>query len=270
MTERRDGRYSQSLERGLAILRCFGQDRPLLGIAEIADHVNMSRLTTHRYVTTLLALGFLEQDSSRKYRLGLGVTDLGLAALGGSGIRRLARPLLERLRPGNSYCAGLAVLDGAELCWLDTANGASLRMSPGIPLIQPGARAPAHRTAEGKVLIAFQPAERRTALLSQVKLTPIGPNTIRTNRELLDQLDAVLDRGFALADEEQAPGVRAIAAPVRDRSDEVIAAVSLTLESSTMPLAKLAVALGPEVLACADRLSALLGHGAENGSAGAC
>jgi hypothetical protein len=74
-------RYSQSLERGLAILRNFTADRPALGIADIADDLGMSRSTTHRYVITLLALGYLEQDSSRKYRLGLGVTDLGMSAL---------------------------------------------------------------------------------------------------------------------------------------------------------------------------------------------
>lgn len=56
-----DARYSQSLERGLAILRCFRPERSVLGIAEIADRLRMTRSTTHRYVITLVALGFLEQ-----------------------------------------------------------------------------------------------------------------------------------------------------------------------------------------------------------------
>jgi IclR family pca regulon transcriptional regulator len=71
----REPRYSQSLERGLAILSCFTPKRPVLGIADIADELGMSRSTTHRYVITLLALGYLEQGASRKYRLGLRVTD---------------------------------------------------------------------------------------------------------------------------------------------------------------------------------------------------
>ncbi len=69
-------RYSQSLERGLAILECFTPQTPVLGISDIADAVEMGRSTTHRYVVTLLALGFLEQGARRKYRLGLRVTDL--------------------------------------------------------------------------------------------------------------------------------------------------------------------------------------------------
>src|SRR5664280_1831274 len=64
----REPRYSQSLERGLAILSCFTPKRPVLGIADIADELGMSRSTTHRYVITLLALGYLEQGASRKYR----------------------------------------------------------------------------------------------------------------------------------------------------------------------------------------------------------
>jgi DNA-binding IclR family transcriptional regulator len=63
-------RYSQSLERGLAILGCFTPQHPVLGIADIATELGMSRSTTHRYVSTLVALGYLEQGAGRKYRLG--------------------------------------------------------------------------------------------------------------------------------------------------------------------------------------------------------
>src|SRR3981081_4354996 len=91
----REPRYSQSLERGLAILGCFTPERPVLGIADIADELGMSRSTTHRYVITLVALGYLEQGASRKYLLGLRVTDLGMAALGSTGLREKAHPHLE-------------------------------------------------------------------------------------------------------------------------------------------------------------------------------
>ena len=91
----REPRYSQSLERGLAILTCFTPERPVLGIADIADELGMSRSTTHRYVITLTQLGYLEQGASRKYRLGLKVTDLGMSALNSTGPAR-ARPPLPR------------------------------------------------------------------------------------------------------------------------------------------------------------------------------
>ena len=118
----REPRYSQSLERGLAILGCFTPKRPVLGIADIADELGMSRSTTHRYVITLLALGYLEQGASRKYRLGLRVTDLGMSALNSTGLREHAHPYLEELRQRTSYTASLAVLDGTEVLYVDRAR----------------------------------------------------------------------------------------------------------------------------------------------------
>src|ERR1700728_1105832 len=100
-------RYSQSLARGLAILRCFTPERPVLGIADIADELGMSRSTTHRYVITLVALGYLEQAASRKYRLGLHGTDLGLAALNSTGLREPAHLDLEELRSETACTASL-------------------------------------------------------------------------------------------------------------------------------------------------------------------
>src|ERR1700686_1043346 len=111
----REPRYSQSLERGLAILACFTPERPVLGIADIADELGMSRSTTHRYVITLVALGYLEQGASRKYRLGLKVTDLGMAALNSTGLREHAAEYLEELRQRTSYSTCISVLDGTDI-----------------------------------------------------------------------------------------------------------------------------------------------------------
>ena len=136
----REPRYSQSLERGLAILGCFTPSRPVLGIADIADELGMSRSTTHRYVITLVALGYLEQGASRKYRLGLRVTDLGMSALNSTGLREHARPYLEELRQRTSYTASLGVLDGMRrgftrvplysLLFHCRATGGSLALRP--------------------------------------------------------------------------------------------------------------------------------------------
>src|ERR1700734_4537490 len=106
----REPRYSQSLERGLAILGCFTPERPVLGIADIADDLGMSRSTTHRYVITLVALGYLQQGASRKYRLGLGVTNLGMAALSSTSLREHAHQYLQELSRQSTYTVSLAVL----------------------------------------------------------------------------------------------------------------------------------------------------------------
>ena len=81
-TNGRPGSYSQSLERGLAILSSFRSGRPLLGVSDLAREVGLSRSTTHRYIATLAQLGYLQQDPpTRKYRLGPRVLDLGFSAI---------------------------------------------------------------------------------------------------------------------------------------------------------------------------------------------
>src|ERR1700743_568105 len=106
----REPRSSQSRARGLAILGWFTPTRPVLGIADIADELGMSRSTTHRYVITLVALGYLEQGASRKYRRGLRLPALGMSALNSTGLREHARPYLEELRQRTTYTASVGVL----------------------------------------------------------------------------------------------------------------------------------------------------------------
>ncbi len=254
-----NARYSQSLERGLAVLRCFEKDRPVLGIADIADGLGMSRSTTHRYVITLVALGFLEQGPSRKYRLGLGVSDLGLAAIAGWEIRAAARPFLEELHARSSFPTSLAALDGEDVCWLDVVAEGTLPSGLGTPLLQPGTRTQAHCTAEGKLIMAFRPKPVRAALVAEMRLTKQGPNTITTKRGLLAELDSIRDCGFAVADEEQAAGVMSIAAPVRDHRDETIAALAVTAASSTIALGEMIDAVCGELVACAGQLTERIG-----------
>src|SRR5580698_6887654 len=118
-----EARYSQSLERGLAILACFSLERPLLGIAELADMLGMSRSTTHRYVITLVALGYLRQGAQRKYRLALRVTELGMTAMNSTSLREHARPYIEELSRRSTFTVAIAVLDGPEIVLVDRVRG---------------------------------------------------------------------------------------------------------------------------------------------------
>src|SRR3984885_10090893 len=153
----REPRYSQSLERGLAILACFTPERPVLGIADIADELGMSRSTTHRYVITLVALSYLEQGASRKYRLGLRVTDLGMSALNSTGLREHSHPYLEELRQRTSYTVNLSVLDGSDILYVDRVKSyrrGQSKIALGLSL---GSRLPAYCTSMGKLLLAYLP-----------------------------------------------------------------------------------------------------------------
>jgi IclR family pca regulon transcriptional regulator len=256
----REPRYSQSLERGLAILSCFTARRPVLGIADIADELGMSRSTTHRYVITLVALGYLEQGASRKYRLGLRVADLGLSALNSTGLREHARPYLEELRQRTSYTASLSVLDGTEVLYIDRVR--SFRRSQGRTELEqsPGSRLPAYCTAMGKLLLANLSDSEQREILASTKPAKRGPNTITSKRALRDELEHVRDAGFAVNDEELASELFAIAAPVRDAGREVVAAVGLSAPSAMISLEEMVDALSPHLVSTADRISARLGY----------
>jgi IclR family pca regulon transcriptional regulator len=244
----REPRYSQSLERGLAILSCFTPKRPVLGIADIADELGMSRSTTHRYVITLVALGYLEQGASRKYRLGLRVTNLGMSALNSTGLREHAHGYLEELRQRTSYTTSLAVLDGSEIVYVDRARSFRRGQSRSDLELHPGSRLPAYCTAMGKILLANLPEPEQRDLLGSMKLSKRGPNTITSKKALREELDEVREEGFAVNDEELAADHYAIAAPVRNEAREVVAAVSLSANSSMIALEEMVDALSPYLL----------------------
>src|ERR1017187_997503 len=184
----REPRYSQSLERGLAILGCFTPKRPVLGIADIADDLGMSRSTTHRYVITLVALGYLEQGASRKYRLGLRVTDLGMSALNSTGLREHAHPYLDELRRRSSYTVSLGVLDGPDVLYVDRARSFRRGQGQNGLDLQAGSRLPPHPTAiaapvrnEARDVVAAVSLSAPSSMISLEELVDaLGPHLVST------------------------------------------------------------------------------------------
>lgn len=261
-------RYSQSLERGLAILECFTAGHPVLGIADIADRLGMSRSTTHRYVTTLVALGYLEQGAKRKYRLGLRVTDLGMSALNATGLREHAHVDLAELTQRAGYTTSLAVLDGGEVVCVDRVRSLHRKRGAAGPDIGPGSRLPAYCTALGKVLLAYLPEHARRELLAHTELKRQRPNTIVSKSMLRDELTQVSGEGFAVEDQELADERIAIAAPVLNEANEITAAIDMTAQASGIAIEELAGALGPHLISAADRISARLGYRRESESVG--
>jgi IclR family transcriptional regulator, pca regulon regulatory protein len=257
-------RFSQSLERGLAILACFTPARPVLGIADLADELGMSRSTTHRYVITLTRLGYLEQGVKRKYRLTLRVTDLGISAMNGMSLHEHAHPYLEELRARTGFTVSVAIVDGSELLLVDWLRG-NRRGQRLIDLeFAPGARLPLHCTAAGKLLLAHLPEQDQRERLAEIQLAKHAPNTIRSKTTLRQELGRIREESLAVAEEELAPGLYEIAAPVRSSGSEVVAAASMSAHSTMIALEELVDALGPHLISTADRISARLGYRRED------
>lgn len=257
-------RYSQSLERGLAILECFTPETPVLGIADIATQLGMSRSTTHRYVTTLLALGYLQQGAKRKYRLGLRVTELGMSALNETSLREHAHADLAELAHRSGYATSVAVLEDDEIVCVDHMQGFRRRQQVPGPAVKAGSKLPAYCTALGKVLLAYLPDYERREALSRMELKRMGPNTIISKGVLRDELAQIVEESLAVEDQELASGRVAIAAPVFDEAGEITAAIDLTAGAETIAVEELADALGPHLISTADRISSRLGNRRES------
>jgi IclR family pca regulon transcriptional regulator len=225
--------------------------------------VGANRSTTHRYVITLVALGYLEQAANRKYRLTLGVTRLGLGAMSGMSVQIHAMPLLYELRDHTNLTVGLAVLDGAAARYLDHASSVRAGRRR-LDVVVAGSCLPVHAAALGKILLAYLPGVPRRALIQELTLAKTGPKTITSKVGLRRELQKIRDDGLAVEDEELKRGRIAIAAPVRDVSRETVAAIGMAADRSVIGLEGLVRGLSPHLLATADRISARLGYRRES------
>jgi IclR family transcriptional regulator, pca regulon regulatory protein len=253
-------RYSPSLERGLAILSCFSAEQPVLGVADVAEQLALTRSTAHRYLTTLHTLGYLQQGRARKYRLGLRVTELGMSALSSTELREHVQPSVEELREQSGYTVGVAVLDGPEIVYVERARGTRRAQRDRDRQLRPGSRMPAYCTAMGKILLAHLPGWVQRELLGEIELEANSSHTITSKRKLRDALTQVANEGLAVNGEEFKPGVQAIAVPLRDESNEVVAAIGMSANADAMSLQDMIGALRPHLVSAASRISARLGY----------
>jgi IclR family pca regulon transcriptional regulator len=251
--------FSQSLERGLAILGTFTPDQPALGISELAQRLGLTRSTTHRYVATLARLGYLEQDpATRKYRLGIRVLDLGFNVLGSLELREIAGPHLQRLTAATGHTSNLAIRDDTDVILIDRVRGRPGRFHHLESAMHAGSRIPSYCSACGKVLLAFLPPPDLEALLDRIELLPRGPGTAASRTALTADLAQVRRAGIAVNDEELESGLRAIAVPVRSRAGTVVAAINLSVAWSPRAVSELVEQLGPVLQAAARQISALV------------
>jgi IclR family transcriptional regulator, pca regulon regulatory protein len=255
-----EGRYSQSLERGLAILRAFTPERPWLGIAEIAEALEMSRPTTHRYASTLVALDYLEQGPRRKYRLGMRAGDPGRSAVNSTALRRLPPHCLGDLRDRSGCTASVAVLNGPDIVYVDRARSSWQGHSEVAARLGRGSRLPASSTAMGRALLAYRsPREQREAIEAGSEQSD-SQESPAAHDKLMEDLGRIREKEFVVADQVHIKGQRCVAAPLRGRSGEVVGAVDVAAPKLTFSRAQILEVLAPLVVASAKEMSIHIGY----------
>jgi IclR family KDG regulon transcriptional repressor len=220
-----------SVKKALELLDHFTVERPELSLAEISREVDAHKSSVFRVLTTLEAAGFLEKDpQSGKYRLGLKILDLAGRVWGRHDIRQIAAPHMEELARETGEVIHLAVLDGADIVYLEKkGQGQILTVATRV-----GGRNPAYASSMGKILLADLSEGELKAILGRGKLKKLTPNTITEMPKLVEELKRIREQGFALDNEETFPGIRCVGAPIRDAGGRVIAALSVTVPMQRM------------------------------------
>ena len=248
------GTRLSSVANAILLLKAFSDEHSEIGISALSERLKLAKSTVHRLASTLLEAGMLEQNrETGKYRLGLAVFEMGSLVRRKIDFSFEAKPWLMSLREQTGETVDLSILDhGGVVCVNFLESQKVHRITSGI-----GLRKPAHCTAEGKALIAFQPPAVVESIVAQ-GLEQRTPRTIVQGAALNEELARIRSRGYATDDEEYELGVRAIAAPIRDDSGNAVAAVGVAGPTQRLTKNRL-LALARHVDEAAKAISMRLG-----------
>jgi DNA-binding IclR family transcriptional regulator len=244
-----------SVASALRLLKVFSADEPELGITTLAQRMGLAKSTIHRLTSTLVSEGFLEQNPlNEKYRLGLSLFGLGTLVRRRMNVSTEALEHLHELRDRTGETVHLAVLEQADIMYLfnlESQQAIGMRSYLGV-------RKPAFCSSEGRAILAFSPPAVVTRVLKSALLART-PHTITKPAALVKLLAGVAHAGYAVDDEESDAGMRGLAAPIRDASGNVIAAVGLAGPVQRLSKKNLR-SFTPSVLQAAQAISRRLGY----------
>lgn len=253
--ERRRGAEAvHAVERAFRLLDALARNNA--GVSELARATGLHKATVHRLLRTLRELGLVElgPDGTR-YRLGLRLLELGGRVLARLDLRDVARPYLTALRDRTRLTVHMAVLDGAEVVYIEKLDSpANLRMASFV-----GTRNPAYRTALGKAVLAALPNNELQAVLAKTRFLPRTSNTITTPDALRQELVATRARGYAIDNVENEEGIRCVGAPVYGHTGRVVASISVSGPVFSVTTEELD-GLGRMVADTAQQISRALGY----------
>jgi IclR family pca regulon transcriptional regulator len=222
------------LAKGLSVIRVFSRERPTMSLSDIAAATRMPAATARRCLLTLEDLGYVTR-SGRQFVLRPKVLELGAAYLESMNIELLTKTHLEELARSTGDSAALCVLDGAEIVYIARASIRTLmRLEAHV-----GSRFPAHATSTGRVLLAGLSADHLRQYFETAAFEALTDRTVTEPAKLKRLIEECRRCGYAAVEDELAYGVVALAAPVFDQSNRVVAAINTSSHSRRISKAKL-------------------------------
>jgi IclR family transcriptional regulator, pca regulon regulatory protein len=243
--------FIEALARGLDVIRAFEPNRPTMTLSEVAAATGLARPTARRMLLTLEELGYVRMAQGG-FALTSRVLELGMAYIGSTNIWEIARPHMERLVSFTGESSSMAQIDGSDIVYV-----ARVAVPKIITLaVTIGTRFPALQTSLGKVLLAELPQDELERVLAEPSRSSITPLWQPDAEERDRVLNEVQTRGCSLTDEHLARGIRSIAAPVRDGTHQVVAALNVTVHAAETSIEILIEKYLPMLLQTAAAISA--------------
>ena len=243
----------QSLARGLAVIRAFDAEHPELSLSEVARRAEIPAAAARRFLRTLDSLGYVRSDG-RTFALTPKVLELGFSYLSALSLPELVQPHLELLSRDVGESVSAAVLSGGDIVYVARVPTRKI-MTVSITI---GTRFPAYATSMGRVLLAQLSEGERAAALAAAEPRALTERTLTAQSALAEELSRVGTQGWALVDGELEAGLRSIAAPIRGRSGEVLAAINVSTSATRDSVERLRDEHLPRLLATAEAISAEL------------
>jgi len=255
--------FIEAIARGLDVIRAFGPGQPVMSLAGVAAASRLPRPTARRILLTLEQLGYVRQaggavfpgqqvPSSGGFELTPRVLDLGMSYVLSRGLWEIARPHMEALVARTRESTSIAQLDGSDIVYVARVAVPKI-VSLSVTI---GTRFPAMQTSLGKVLLAALPDADAERVLAEPSRSGIRPPWQPDADERAAALREVRARGWALTDEQLAPGIRSVAVPLRDGDGRVIAAINVNSHAAETPLDVLIGTHLPLLLQAAGSISA--------------
>lgn len=248
-----------AVEKAFAVLELISRREQGARMVDVVDQLELPKSSAFVLLTSLEQLGYLTRDTAGHYRLTSRMFELGVRAMRNLDVTDVSVPHLEKLRDTTAMTVHLAGRDHSSVIYLHKIDG------PGFVRFDTyvGKRASIHLTAVGKALAAFLPNDEIDRIADDLDFSRGTGKSMKSARALKMNLKKIRERGYAMDDEEEEPGVRCVAAPIRDHRGEVVASVGtvgLAHDLSGATLDRVSAA----VIETANAISAQLGLAAES------
>jgi DNA-binding IclR family transcriptional regulator len=253
-----ENKYSiGSLEATLDVLEAFlNTDRRSRGVTEISRITGLHKARVFRILSTLESRGYIKQNpESQEYEIGLGFLFLGDLAKDVYDLRKLSRNILEDLAEKSGDSANLFILSGRNAILVEITRGKHILQAAG----HIGEKLPLYASASPKLLLAYLPGPKRERILSNIKFTQYTEKTVSCKDELRKLMDTILSNGYSESTDDYELGMHAVAAPIRDHTGQVVAAISISVPQ-TRDSEERRERSKEMIIDAANRLSAKLGY----------